>query len=84
MHSMLTNYAAAQNKMQNTNTKQNTTRKLTKAQIMRDQIKLVKQANCATVAQQQQYVIDWMVSTLAFKKQLAKVYVSENWHKVVV
>ena len=60
------------------------TKKLTKAQIMRDQIKLVKQANCATVAQQQQYVIDWMVATLAFKKQLAKVYVSENWHKVVV
>ena len=74
----------SKNKMQNTNTKQNTTRKLTKAQIMRDQIALVKQANCASVAQQQQYVVDWMCNTLAFKKQLAKVYVSENWHKVVV
>ena len=85
MHSMLTNYTAAQNKMQNTNTKQNTTRKLTKAQIMRDQIALVKSAQSnTTVAQQQQYVIDWMCNTLAFKKQLAKVYVSENWHKVVV
>ena len=68
----------------NTNTN-NVARKLTKAQIMRDQIALVKSAQSnTTVAQQQQYVIDWMVSTLAFKKQLAKVYVSENWHKVVV
>ena len=80
---MLNNNAASKNTMQNT--KQNTTRKLTKAQIMRDQISLVKQANTnATLAQQQQYVIDWMCNTLAFKKQLAKVYVSENWHKVVV
>ena len=85
MRSMLTNYSSSKNKMQNTNTKQNTTRKqLTKAQIMRDQIALVKQANCASVAQQQAYVIDWMCTTLAFKKQLAKVYVKENWHKVVV
>ena len=67
--------------MQNSSSN-NVARKLTKAQIMRDQIALVKQANCASVAQQQQYVIDWMVSTLAFKKQLAKVYVKENWHKV--
>lgn len=64
------------------NATQNATRKVTKAQLMRDQIALVKQANCASVAQQQQYIVDWMVSTLAFKKQLAKVYVKENWHKV--
>ena len=64
------------------NATQNTTRKLTKSQIMRDQIKLVKQANCATTAQQQQYVVEWMCNMLAFKKQLAKVYVKENWHKV--
>ena len=61
------------------------TKKLTKAQIMRDQIALVKSAQSnATVAQQQQYVVDWMCNTLAFKKQLARVYVKENWHKVVV
>ena len=67
----------------NTNTN-NVARKLTKAQIMRDQIALVKQANCASVAQQQQYIVDWMCNTLAFKKQLARVYVKENWHKVIV
>ena len=66
----------------NTNTKQNTTRKLTKAQLVRDQISLVKQANTnATLAQQQQSVVQWAVTTLAFKKQLAKVYVSNNWTK---
>ena len=64
------------------NAKQNTTRKLTKSQIMRDQIALVKQADCATTAQQQAYVVEWMCNMLAFKKQLAKVYVKENWHKV--
>ena len=65
------------------NATQNTTRKLTKSQIMRDQIALVKSAQSnTTVAQQQQYVIDWMCNMLAFKKQLAKVYVKENWHKV--
>ena len=80
------NITQQQNKMQNTNTntKQNTTRKLTKAQLMREQIALVKQANCASVAQQQAYVVDWMCNTLAFKKQLARVYVKENWHKVIV
>ena len=64
------------------NATQKTTRKLTKSQIVRDQIALVKQADCASVAQQQQYVVDWMCNMLAFKKQLAKVYVKENWHKV--
>lgn len=64
------------------NATQKTTRKLTKSQIMRDQIALVKQADCASVAQQQAYVVEWMCNMLAFKKQLAKVYVKENWHKV--
>lgn len=73
------------NKMQNSNSNSNNVaRKVTKAQLMREQIALVKQANCASVAQQQQYIVDWMCNTLAFKKQLARVYVKENWHKVVV
>ena len=64
-----------QNKMQNV------TKKLTNAQLVRDNIALVKRANIATVAQQQQSVVQWAVTTLAFKKQLAKVYVSNNWTK---
>ena len=73
------------NKMQNSKSNSNNVaRKVTKAQLMREQIALVKQANCASVAQQQQYIVDWMCNTLAFKKQLARVYVKENWHKVVV
>ena len=69
--------------MQNSNSNSNSnTRKLTKAQLVRDQISLVKQANTnATLAQQQQSVVQWAVTTLAFKKQLAKVYVSNNWTK---
>ena len=77
------NITQQQNKMQNSNSN-NVARKVTKAQLMREQIALVKQANCASVAQQQQYIVDWMCNTLAFKKQLARVYVKENWHKVVV
>ena len=68
--------------MQNSNSNSNNMRKLTKAQLVRDQISLVKQANTnATLAQQQQSVVQWAVATLAFKKQLAKVYVSNNWTK---
>ena len=61
---------------------QNATKKLTNAQLVRDNIALVKQAHSnATLAQQQQSVVQWAVTTLAFKKQLAKVYVSNNWTK---
>ena len=67
-----------QNKMQNV------TKKLTNAQLVRDNIALVKRANIATVAQQQQSVVQWAVANLAMQKQLARVYVANNWSKVTV
>ena len=73
MCNMLNNNAA--NKMQNT-------KKLTNAQLVRDNIALVKCANSNnTVAQLQHSVVNWAVSNLAMQKQLAKVYVANNWHK---
>ena len=63
---------------------QNATKKLTNAQLVRDNIALVKRANIATVAQQQQSVVQWAVANLAMQKQLARVYVSNNWSKVTV
>ena len=74
---MLNNNAAQKNM-------QNTTRKLTNAQLVRDNIALVKRANIATVAQQQQSVVQWAVANLAMQKQLARVYVANNWSKVTV
>ena len=71
-----------QNKMQNK--MQNATKKLTNAQLVRDNIALVKRANIATVAQQQQSVVQWAVANLAMQKQLARVYVANNWSKVTV
>ena len=71
-----------QNKMQNK--MQNVTKKLTNAQLVRDNIALVKRANIATVAQQQQSVVQWAVANLAMQKQLARVYVANNWSKVTV
>ena len=63
---------------------QNATKKLTNAQLVRDNIALVKRANIATVAQQQQSVVQWAVANLAMQKQLARVYVANNWSKVTV
>ena len=63
---------------------QNVTKKLTNAQLVRDNIALVKRANIATVAQQQQSVVQWAVANLAMQKQLARVYVANNWSKVTV
>ena len=72
------NITQQQNKMQNA------TKKLTNAQLVRDNIALVKRANIATVAQQQQSVVQWAVANLAMQKQLARVYVANNWSKVTV
>ena len=72
------NITQQQNKMQNV------TKKLTNAQLVRDNIALVKRANIATVAQQQQSVVQWAVANLAMQKQLARVYVANNWSKVTV
>ena len=63
---------------------QNVTKKLTNAQLVRDNIALVKRANIASVAQQQQSVVQWAVANLAMQKQLARVYVANNWSKVTV
>ena len=74
MH-MLNNNAAQKNM-------QNATKKLTNAQLVRDNIALVKSAQSnATLAQQQQSVVQWAVANLAMQKQLAKVYVANNWVK---
>ena len=73
------NITQQQNKMQNA------TKKLTNAQLVRDNIALVKNAQSnATLAQQQQSVVQWAVANLAMQKQLARVYVANNWSKVTV
>jgi hypothetical protein len=73
------NITQQQNKMQNA------TKKLTNAQLVRDNIALVKSAQSnTTLAQQQQSVVQWAVANLAMQKQLARVYVANNWSKVTV
>ena len=79
---MLVYYMHMLNITQQQNKMQNATKKLTNAQLVRDNIALVKNAQSnATLAQQQQSVVQWAVANLAMQKQLAKVYVANNWVK---
>ena len=82
---MLVYYMHMLNITQQQNKMQNATKKLTNAQLVRDNIALVKNAQSnATLAQQQQSVVQWAVANLAMQKQLARVYVANNWSKVTV
>ena len=82
---MLVYYMHMLNITQQQNKMQNATKKLTNAQLVRDNIALVKNAKSnATLAQQQQSVVQWAVANLAMQKQLARVYVANNWSKVTV
>ena len=82
---MLVYYIRMLNITQQQNKMQNATKKLTNAQLVRDNIALVKSAQSnTTLAQQQQSVVQWAVANLAMQKQLARVYVANNWSKVTV
>ena len=82
---MLVYYMHMLNITQQQNKMQNATKKLTNAQLVRDNIALVKSAQSnTTLAQQQQSVVQWAVANLAMQKQLARVYVANNWSKVTV